>query len=106
MSRPSTPKHPPGPDAPPLFLPGQIASTPGALEALNLASRHSPGEYLRRHLRGDWGIVDAEDWATNNRAVREGTRFVSAYQLETGQRLWLITEADRRVTTFLLPEEY
>ena len=42
----------------------------------------------------------------NLRAVREGTRGFSAYELRDGTRIWIITEADRSVTTILLPGEY
>jgi hypothetical protein len=30
----------------------------------------------------------------------------SANELRDGTRIWIITEADRSVTTILLPEEY
>jgi len=39
----------------------------------------------------------------NLRAVREGRRVFSAYELRDGTRIWIITEADRSVTTILLP---
>jgi hypothetical protein len=42
----------------------------------------------------------------NPRAVREGRRVFSAYELPDGTRIWIITEADRSMTTILLPEEY
>jgi hypothetical protein len=42
----------------------------------------------------------------NTRAVREGTRVFSAYELRHGTRIWIITEADRSATTILLPKEY
>jgi hypothetical protein len=38
--------------------------------------------------------------------VCEGTRVFSAYELHDGTRIWIITEADRSVTTTLLPGEY
>lgn len=62
--------------------------------------------YVRRHAAGDWGDVDREDWVANDEALTIGGRIFSAYQLPTGARLWIITEADRRGTTVLLPEEY
>jgi hypothetical protein len=46
----------------------------------------------------------AEDQLQNLRAVREGTRVFSAYELRDGTRIWIITEADRSVTTILLPD--
>jgi len=33
-------------------------------------------------------------------------RLFSAYELRDGTRIWIITEADRSITTILLPEEY
>jgi hypothetical protein len=41
----------------------------------------------------------------NNEALTLGSRIFSAYQFEA-VRIWVITEADRSVTTILLPEEY
>ena len=55
---------------------------------------------------GDWGLLEDEDWALNDEALREGGRLFSAYGTSKGQRLWVITEADRSVTTILLPQEY
>ena len=54
----------------------------------------------------DPDLLGAEDQLANLRAVREGTRVLSAYELSDGTRIWIITEADRSVTTILLPEEY
>ena len=61
---------------------------------------------IARHQRGDWGTVDAEDWASNDRSLVEGTRLLSAYTLPGETKIWIITEADRSSTTLLLPEEY
>ena len=60
---------------------------------------------LRRHGTRVHGC--AEDARSNRRAVAEGSRILSAYELgNRRERLWIITEADRRVTTLLLPVEY
>ena len=80
-------------------------ATPGALELL---AEHgaSPAVLLVRHQTGDWGEgLDDEDQQANEDALRWGTRLLSCYLLE-GERLWIITEADRSVTTLLLPDEY
>ena len=61
---------------------------------------------MGRHLRGDWGDVDAEDRATNDRALEGGGRLLSAYHTKSRVKFWIITEADRSATTVLLPEEY
>ncbi len=51
-------------------------------------------------------MVSAADREENELSLREGFRILSAYQASNGTKFWLITEADRSVTTILLPEEY
>ncbi len=86
-----------------LFPPGQIVATPGALElaeqGVDLAG------FLQRHLQGDWGELCPEDKAENDFSLKEGYRLLSAYSTPCG-KLWIITEADRSATTFLVPDEY
>ena len=95
----------------PLFSPGKVVATPGALEALQQANQ-SVWVFLARHLAGDWGVVDAHDKAANDEALKDGSRLLSAYTLADGTtRIWLVTEAqddngNRAVTTALLPDEY
>jgi hypothetical protein len=84
---------------------GRVVATPGALAALQAAGR-APQEFLRRHLAGDWGEVPVEDRRENELSVREGFRVLSAYRTRLGETLWIITEADRSITTILLPSEY
>jgi hypothetical protein len=64
------------------------------------------GPYLRRHAGGDWGALDAEDAAQNERALVRGERVISVYTTPAAVTFWVITEADRSVTTLMLPEEY
>ena len=42
----------------------------------------------------------------NDEAVRDGSRLLSAYPTPAGDRLWVITEADRSSTCVLTPDEY
>jgi hypothetical protein len=84
---------------------GGTYATPGAVAALEEAHQ-TPAELLSRHEAGDWGEVGPEDWEENELSVREGFRILSAYTLKTGVKIWVITEADRSVTTILLPDEY
>jgi hypothetical protein len=84
---------------------GHVVMTPGAGEAL-LAAQHVPPEFLLRHKHGDWGELCAEDRRENARALRRGSRLLSAYRTRTEEKLWIITEGDRSVTTLLLPAEY
>lgn len=84
---------------------GKFLATPGALKAIRDTGRFAI-DYLARHARGDWGDVCAEDWDSNDQAIEQGTRLLSAYNLTGGVKIWVITEADRSATTLLLPEEY
>ena len=61
---------------------------------------------LHCHANSDWGDVCDEDKRANDAALIHGTRVISSYRSERGVRFWCITEADRSVTTILLPEEY
>jgi hypothetical protein len=61
---------------------------------------------LKRHSNCDWGEVDDEDKAANNQALKDGSRLLSAYLDHNNVKFWIITEADRSVTTILLPEDY
>lgn len=88
-----------------LFSPGQLVATPGVLEAFARNGQH-PTTFLRRHVRGDWGELDAEDMQENEFSLTHGLRLLSRYLLADNTVIWIITEADRSVTTILLPEEY
>ena len=87
-----------------LFALGQIASTPRVL-AHFLQNQVSPWHYLERHVTGDFGELDESDKAENRLSIQEGFRILSSY-LIAGEKVWVITEADRSVTTFLFPSEY
>jgi hypothetical protein len=94
-----------------LFDLGQIVATRGALETCR---RDYMQQCLARHVRGDWGCVCAEDRKSNFEALFAKLRILSAYPIDPAKpckgfgdnTLWIITEADRSVTTFLLPSEY
>jgi len=89
----------------PKFPLGQILATPGAIEALE-ESGQTINEFLDRHVQGDWGELCQEDWDENEYSLQEGFRLLSAYTTLKGEKLWLITEADRSSSTLLRPEEY
>jgi hypothetical protein len=90
---------------PPLFLLGQIVATPGALAIFQQHEDKSIHQYLQNHQRGDWGALCTEDKQSNDYAVNNGGRILSAY-LIGHHKIWIITEADNSVTTILLPSEY
>ncbi len=92
------------------FEHGQVVATPGAMEALREAGQQ-PGEFLDRHLRGDWGDLADEDRKLNDLALVDGSRILSSYSTKAGTKLWVLTEAcgdegRRASSVILLPEEY
>ena len=89
----------------PLFDLGQLVATPGALAALEKTGQNAM-DLLSRHVRGDWGELAKEDREENNLSLEKGFRLLSSYRTTAGDKIWVITEADRSVTTLLLPEEY
>ena len=90
----------------PLFPLGRIVATPGAIDALTRANQQ-PHDFLNRHVTGDRGSeLPEEDKAENEYSLQHGFRILSSYKTAAGEKLWVITEADRSVSTLLLPEEY
>ena len=83
---------------------GRVVATPGALKLLTEAREDLFG-YLARHATGDWGDLCAFDRRQNEIALRHSYRVFSSYETSVG-KVWIITEADRSVTTILLPEDY
>lgn len=87
---------------------GRVVVTPGALQLLEQVGINV-FDLLARHASGDWGDVCAEDAKVNEYAVINGGRVLSVYTLVPGsedERVWIITEHDRSVTTVLRPDEY
>lgn len=86
----------------PRFPIGKVYATPGAL-----ALKVDLIKYLRRHHCGDWGEeLCGEDKEANEDALEHGSRLLSCYRTTGGDRLYIITEWDRSMTTIMLPEEY
>ena len=89
-----------------LFDLGRVVATPGALALLTTAGEN-PAELLSRHAGGDWGEVPTEDARENARSLKYGWRVMSSYPVGAdGEKVWIITEADRSSTCLLLPREY
>lgn len=87
----------------PVFDAGHIITGSTAQERL------APEEIkaaLVRHLQGDWGILDADDRRQNLRALAAGRSLQSVYESANGINLWVVTEADRSLTSVLLAEDY
>lgn len=89
---------------------GRIVATHGAKA---LAERNGAGGTCLllciavQHAHGHWGSLCEEDREVQEEILRgeaDGP-LMSEWEVN-GQKLWVITEWDRSVTTFLLPEEY
>ena len=87
------------------FSLGRTLVTAQALAACEIA-QIDPADLMARHHAGDWGNLDPEDLRANETALKEGGRLLSCYALESGQKIYVITEADRLSTTLLLPGDY
>ena len=97
----------------PKFSLGRVVMTQGAFAALEDHPEKATA-MLARHSSGDWGNVCDDDKRENDRALCAGDRLISAYPIDETMPcgghgdncMWLISEWDRSVTTFLLPSEY
>lgn len=92
----------------PLFSTGQVVATPGALTFLRSVGV-DPIDLITRHVFGDWADLSPEDQAQNCLAVARGGRVFTSFsvgQTDDLKKVWVITEADRRSTCLLLPQEY
>ena len=80
-----------------LFRLGKLVMTTGALKCMGEYAI-DPVKLIQRHVQGDWGDLSADDKKENDYSVTRSLRIFSAYG--TGDsKLWIITEADRSVTT-------
>ena len=87
---------------------GQTVMTCGVSECLenNTIGMLEINISMHRHQSGDWGEVSKQDKQSNDEALKHGDRLMSTYTSSKGVKFWIITEADRSVTTVLLPSEY
>jgi hypothetical protein len=83
---------------------GRVMATPNAIENVPELDMMLA---LQRHVHGDWGELGNEDRKANDDALLCGGRLLSSYRTVPKKiKFWIITEADRSVTTILLPEDY
>ena len=61
---------------------------------------------FNRHQQGDWGECCEDDRKENDFSLANGFRILSVYRDRNDTVFWIITEADRSVSTVLLPEDY
>jgi len=86
---------------------GQVVSTAGVSDWMTSSVENTQFVIgsIARHSSGDWGEVCDNDKESNNLALKEGTRILSSYS-KGKDKIWIITEWDRSVTTVLFPNEY
>ncbi len=90
-------------DAGPKLALGEVHMTPGAAAQL---PPDDVAEALRRHSKGDWGELDPGERELNDQRLETTGPIASIYTASNGIKFYVLTEADRTVTTVLLPEEY
>jgi hypothetical protein len=95
------------------FPMGTLAMTSGVAELVesNAMFEHFVLGSLTRHLKGDWGDISTDDARSNDQALKNGERLFSAYDHSPVIRhnlhiIWIITEANRAITTIAFPDEY
>lgn len=86
---------------------GQVVMTRGIANHLTdgIFNHEDLNGILKRHVNGDWGEMCKEDKEVNDDGLKYGGRLFSSYKVKN-KTVWIITEWDRSVTTFLFPDEY
>lgn len=92
----------------PKFLSGHMIVTNNVYDLMNRDDTFGDhiSDCIGRHMKGDWGDVGKADAHENEISLKKGWRLLSSYVSEGFPKIWIITEADRSVTTVLFPEEY
>ncbi|MDO9425083.1 MAG: hypothetical protein Q7T40_12960 [Methylobacter sp.] len=89
-----------------LFELGKITMTPSAISII-ASCKVAVGDLLDRHEKGDYGEVSELDWRENTLALLPESveRIMSVYNIGT-EKLWVITDPDRKITTLLTEEDF
>lgn len=96
---------------------GDVVATRGVHEAMASNDRFYDfvsSSLFNRYLNEDWGEMCEEDKAMNDATCKLpcGDRILASYDVpkdidaDGHDKIWIITEWDRSVTTILFPEEY
>jgi len=92
----------------PSFSLGNVIATPAVI-AFSDTHPVDLAKLLARHQSGDCcdeGGLSADEILANLDAILTGKgRIFSSYDIGP-QRIWIITEADRSLTTIMLPEDH
>ena len=89
------------------FVLGKLVMTKAIHDKMNTDVDFAIGmlESFERYKRCDWGELCEEDKAENEKALIDGERIFALYNIGN-EKIYIITEWDRSVTTILFPEEY
>jgi hypothetical protein len=87
------------------FKLGITVCTPAAQDLLG-AHSVSMVSLLDRHSACDWGDVGIDDALANDAALKDGSQILSVYKVGAKDKVLVITEWDRSITTVLLPSDY
>jgi hypothetical protein len=87
-----------------LFPLGKVSLTHGVNNLIQ-GQHEVLNSFLKQHVSGEWGTLDEEDKLSNENALKYGGRLLSVYELHEVM-IWIVTEADRSCSTFLLPWEF
>lgn len=89
---------------------GQLVATAGVHGKMrdSIPFKNFVERSFERYIQCDWGNMCDEDKELNDEAVKDGDyRIHGAYIDEsTSEKIWIITDADRKCTTILFPHEY
>ncbi|EPQ0481137.1 MULTISPECIES: hypothetical protein [Pseudomonadota] len=87
-----------------LFPVGALILSEG-IDRLVRAGRLDPIPYFRRHVRGDWGDVSDGQWRANGIALQSGALLESHYVIHRALCIRIVTDAERHLTSIVLPSE-
>ena len=90
------------------FSLGKLVMTRAVHEKMNSDIDFAIGvlESFERYRSCDWCDLGDSDKTENEKAIRDGAeRIFALYHIGT-EKIYIITEWDRSVTTILFPEEY
>ncbi len=88
---------------------GRVVATAALAAAV---PHHQITALLDRHASGDWGDLDADDKAANDKPARTGDgRLFFSYDTPDYGKIWIITndirgEGEGPITTVLFPDDY
>ena len=90
------------------FKLGKIVATSGVADKMvqDGAFEDFVSKSFNRYTDCDWGELDELDIKSNTEALHKQEQIFGAYANDDGEKIWIITEWDRSVTTILFPHEY